>query len=265
MWRSIGQLGTLSWITFLESLRNRAFLALVLTALGFLAFSLVLSGLSLRDQSLRVVTDFGVFSLGLLGMVIAVVLGVILVHKEVQRKTIYTVLSKPVPRSLFVVGKYLGLCAMLVVTLAVLMGAWFMVLGFRGGSPSIEHVLATVLVAAEVVLITAVAVFFSTFATPVMSGVFTGGFFLIGRNVPAIEHLLGRKKGVFAEVPVMKSAGEGLARAMPDLTVFQASDYLLHGIPIQGSYVVSAWAYSASYVALFLVLGILAFQRRDFI
>ena len=116
MRRLLIQLLSLSKITFLESIRHRALMGLLMVALGFMGFSVVLSALALRDQALRVVTNFGVFSLSFLGVVIAIILGVILVYKEIQRKTIYTVLSKPVPRPLFVMGKYMGLVAMLAVT-----------------------------------------------------------------------------------------------------------------------------------------------------
>ena len=265
MSRLFVQLLSLSKITFLESIRHRALIGLLTVALAFMGFSLVLSALALRDQALRVVTNFGVFSLSFLGVVIAIILGVILVYKEIERKTIYTVLAKPVPRPLFVLGKYLGLAAMLVVTLSLLAGAWFMVVMFRGGEPGIDHIYAVTLIFGEVLLVTSVAVFFSTFASPILSGIFTFGFFLIGRSVPVIEHMLARRTGLFVDVPGLRPMGELLVTGFPDLTVFQASNELLHGIPISTSYVVQALGYSCSYSVVLLSLGVLIFQRRDFI
>ncbi len=265
MRRVLVQLGSLSWITFLESIRHRALMGLLLAALGFMGFSLVLSALALQDQALRVVTNFGVFSLSFLGVTIAIILGVILVYKEIERKTIYTVLSKPVPRPLFVLGKYLGLAAMLVVSITLLTGAWFLVIYFRGGVPGIDHFYAAILILAEVLLVTSVAVFFSTFASPVLSGIFTFGFFLIGRNIPVIEHMLRQRKGLFTDFPFLRPVGDLLAQGCPDLTVFQASNELLHGIPISASFVAQAILYAGSYAVVLLSLGVLIFQRRDFV
>ena len=262
---SLLQLASLAWITFLESIRHRALLGLLLTALGFIAFSMVLSALAVRDQAIRVVTDFGLMCASLLGVVTAIILGVILVHKEIARRTIYTVLSKPVPRPLFVLGKYAGLCAMLLTTLVVLLLAWIGVLALRGAAPGLAHLVAAVLVVAEVWVITAVAVFFSTFATPVLSGIFAFGIFLIGRNVPVIDHLLRRKTGLFAENPALRPFGEAMAAIFPDLTAFQVTDYLLHGMDIPWRYVGSSLAYAAAYIIVFLSLGVLLFQRRDFL
>ena len=263
--RLLIQLLSLSKITFLESIRHRALLGLLLVAFGFMGFSLVLSALALQDQALRVVTSFGVFSLSFLGVVIAIILGVILVYKEIQRKTIYTVLSKPVPRPLFVLGKYLGLVAMLTVTLSLLAGVWFLVIIFRGGEPGVDHVYAVTLILGEVLLVTSVAVFFSTFASPILSGIFTFGFFLIGRSVPVVEQMLTRRTGLFVEVPALRPMAEGLVTGFPDLTVFQASNELLHGIPISTPFVVQALGYSLAYCVVLLSLGVLIFQRRDFI
>ena len=262
---SLVQLGSLAWISFLESIRHRALLGLLLTSLGFIGFSMVLSALAVRDEGVRVVIDFGLMCISLLGVITAIILGVILVHKEIARRTIYSVLSKPVPRPIFVLGKYAGLCGMLLATLAVLSLAWFGVLMARGGVPGLPHVAAALLVLVEVWLITSIAVFFSTFATPVLSGIFAFGIFLIGRNVPIIEHLLRRKGGFFAENPWLRPFGEGLVAVFPDLTTFQVSDHLLHGMDVPWPYVGASVGYAASYIVLFLCLGMLLFQRRDFI
>ena len=186
-------------------------------------------------------------------------------HKEIARRTIYSVLSKPVPRPVFVLGKYVGLCGMLLATLLVLSLAWFGVLVARGAVPGLPHIAAALLVLAEVWLITSVAVFFSTFATPVLSGIFAFGIFLIGRNLPVIEHLLRRQTGFFVDNPGLRPVGEGLVAVFPDLTTFQVSDHLLHGMDVPWPYVGASLGYAASYILVFLCLGMLLFQRRDFI
>jgi ABC-type transport system involved in multi-copper enzyme maturation permease subunit len=263
---SFDQLRSLTWITFLESLRHRAFLGLILAAMSMMAFGFVLSGLAARDQQLRVATDFGLFALGLLGVTIAIIMGVIMVHKEIQRKTVYPLLTKPVARPLFILGKFLGLSGVLTACMTVLALSWFLLLWSRGSSVGMDHVLAVVLVLMEVLLITSIAVFFSTFASPVLSGFFTFAlFFVIGRTIPVLEHMLTQRKGILADNPALKTVFEGLTTVIPDLTVFQGADSLLHGLPVESGYVLHAGLYALTYIGLFLCAGVLLFQRRDFI
>jgi ABC-type transport system involved in multi-copper enzyme maturation permease subunit len=259
------QLGSLTWITFLESLRHRVLVAMLLASMALMGFGFVLSALAVRDQQLRVAIDFGLFSLGLISVIIAIIMGVILVYKEIERKTIYTLLSKPVPRPLFILGKYAGLTGVLLGTLILLSVAWVLLLTARGGSVESGHIIAVSLVFAEVMLITSIAIWFSTFASPILSGIFTLGIFLIGRNIPIIEHMLKQKDGFFQDNPVIHFVGSGLVRICPDLTVFQVSDALVHGYPVGWGYAFSAWAYAFWYISIFISLGILIFQRRDFI
>jgi len=263
--RSVIQFRSLTWITFVESLRHRILLAMVLASMALMGFGFVLSALAVRDQQLRVAVDFGLFSLGLIGVMIAIIMGVILVFKEVQQKTIYTLLSKPVPRPLFILGKYSGLVGILFGALMLLTLAWVLLLKTRGGSLGTGHVIAVSLIFAEVMLITSIAVWFSTFASPVLSGIFTFGIFLIGRNIPIIEHMMQQEDGFFQSNSFIHALGSGLVRICPDLTVFQVSDALVHGYPVGWGYALSAWVYALWYISIFISLGILIFQRRDFI
>lgn len=263
--RHLIQFRSLTWITFLESIRHRVLIALVLAALALMGFGFVLSALAVRDQQLRVAVDFGLFSLGLIGVMIAIIMGVILVFKEVQRKTIYTLLSKPVPRPLFILGKYFGLSAILFVAFFILTLAWFLLIKARGGVIEPGHFMAVSLIFAEVLLITSIAIWFSTFASPVLSGLFTLGFFLIGRNIPILDHMLQQEDGFFQSNAVIRTFGSTLVRICPDLTVFQVSDALVHGYPVGWSYALSAGTYAFWYISIFLSLAVLIFQRRDFI
>ena len=104
--------------TFLDAIRNRIFLGLLVMAIAFLLFSTVLSDLAVRGEAERVVLDFGLFSMSLCGVLLSIVMGVILLHKEVEKKTIYTLLSKPVSRVEVIVGKYLGMLSVLAVGMA---------------------------------------------------------------------------------------------------------------------------------------------------
>lgn len=248
-----------------EAIRNRAFIGLLLAALAFIAFSLVLGELAVRGQAARVVQDFGPFAIGLFGVVIAITMGVILLYKEIDKKTIFTIIPKPVHRFEIVLGKYVGLLAILLVTVAVLGLAWTGVLAVKGAPVTVEVVKVVALVFFEIMLVTAVAVLFSAFSSPVLSGLFTFGIFFLGRVAYQVDQLLDARRGLFVDHPSLRPLGEAFVAVFPDLQVFDATQNLLLAMPIPGTFVAAALTYSLAYVAFFLALAVLLFQRRDFI
>ncbi len=251
--------------TFIEASRNRAFVGLGIAAVGLVASAIAVSQLAIRDQAARVLVDFGLFAVSLLSVVIAIVMGVILIFKEVDRKTFYLVLPKPVRRSEVVAGKFAGLLAVLVVAVALMGAAWFLSLWARDVPLNPDMVKALVLVWLEAALLTSVALFFSSFATPVMSGVFTFGIFLVGRSIPILEELLRAKKGVLVRSPVARTIAEAVTGTFPDLSVFHVGKELILGVPVGWDYVAGVTLYCAGYCIFFLALGMLIFRRRDFV
>jgi ABC-type transport system involved in multi-copper enzyme maturation permease subunit len=251
--------------TLKEAMRNRAFLGLTLASLLFILFSLVLSQLSLKSEASRVVVDFGFAAISLFLVAVGVTIGVILVYKEVALKTIYAVLAKPVRRHEFIFGKYLGLTLLLGLELLLLSLAWAGVLALRESPLSLDLAKGLYLVFLEACVVTAAAVMFSAFTSPVFSGLFALGVFGIGRLLYFIEELLAARKGLFADLPALKPAAEFVVRLFPDLGVFNLSHQVLFGVPIPATYLVSATGYALAYVLAFLAIGTLLFQRRDFV
>jgi len=263
--RSLRVIWTLARGTLLEALRNRAFLGLTVASLLFLAFSLVLSQLSLKNQTVRVAQDFGFFTISLFAVAVGVVIGVILVYKEVAVKTIYAILPKPVQRWEFVVGKYAGLALLLAVEVTLLGAAWVLVLWIRGAPLSLELAKGLYLILLEAWLVTSAAVLFSAFTSPVFSGLFAVGVFAIGRVLYLVDELLAARRGLFVDAPWLRPLGEAVTVVFPDLGVFNLSRQVLFGIETPMAYVVSATGYALAWIAVYLALGALLFQRRDFI
>lgn len=251
--------------TFKEAVRNRAFIGLLLLALVFLISSVVLSALAVSDQAPRVVVSFGLFGISLFGVVIAVVMGVILVYKEIEKKTIYTVVPKPVHRFEIILGKYLGLLAILVVELSILALVWFLILWTKDVTVTLEHVKALLLVFFEVMLITGVALLFSAFSSPILSGIFAALIFVVGRVVYIVDEMLRAGSGLFVTSPELRPVGKAVVAVFPDLNVFNGSHEVLLGVPIAWDYIGSALGYALSYVVVLLALATLLFQRRDFV
>ena len=251
--------------TFKEAVRNRAFLGLMVLALVFLISSLVMSALAVTDQASRVVVSFGLFSISLFGVVISIVMGVILVYKEIEKKTIYTVVPKPVHRFEVILGKYLGMLFILIVEVGVLSAVWALILWWKGVPVSVEIGKALMLIFMEVMVVTAVALLFSAFSSPILSGIFAGGIFVVGRVVYIVDEMLRARSGVFSSSPELKSVGQAVVAVFPDLNVFNASHEILLGVPVDWGYVGMAFGYASSYVLVLLALAVLLFQRRDFV
>lgn len=263
--RPLARASAIAANTFREALRNRAFLGLLVMTLSFLIFSMVMAELAVRGEKARVVQDFGLFSMSLFGVLIAIVMGVILVYKELEKKTIYTIIPKPVRRWEFILGKYLGMLGLLFVEVAVMALVWLFVLWSKDATINADTFKAIVLIFFEIALVSSIAVFFSAFSSPILSGVFTAGIFTLGRTAYIVGDMLEAKKGLFVDFPEFRPLGELYVATCPNLTAFNVSQDLLLDIPVQTSYVFASGLYALSYVVFFLCLAMLLFERRDFV
>ncbi|MSQ82243.1 MAG: ABC transporter permease [Myxococcales bacterium] len=263
-WAALVRVAAVAANTLREAGRAKLFYGVLGAAVLLLAFSLVLSDLALVDQKARLVQSFGMVVIPLVCLVTATLLGVELLHKEIDKKTLYAILPKPVRRSEFLIGKYLGLLTLLTGQLAVLVVCWWSVLVLRGGQLTGPLVRTFALALVELVVVTAVAMFFSALTRPVLSGVFTLGMVLVGRSNYVIADLLGANKGVFAEVPAMRTLGKLLVAAVPDLSTFAVADPVLHGWVVPWHYLLTACLYGGSWACVFLVGAVILFERRDF-
>lgn len=260
---SLRRIAAVAGQTVREAGRNRLFYGLLAAAVLLLVSSIVLSDLALVDQKARLVQDFGLFTIPLLGVGTAILLGALLLYKEIERKTLYAILPKPVRRSEFLLGKFMGLALLLAGEVALLAACWLGVLSLRGGviTAALGH--ALVLAYAEVLLVTSVALFFSALSRPVLSGVLTAGVFLVGRVAYVVQDLLGAQKGAFVEDPAMRAFGKVLVAVVPDLSTFQVADEVLLGWGVPLDYVAAALGYGACWTVVFLIGAVLVFEKRD--
>jgi len=250
--------------TFREAIRDKILYALVFFALLGLSGSLVLGEMSLGEQE-RLTRDLGLAGLSLFGVLIAVFLGTSLLYKELERKTIFTVVSKPVHRWQFVLGKLGGMVATL--TMLVLLMAAFLggLLLLQHSAPDGALVRAVTLCLLEIVVVTSVAVFFSSWSSPFLSGLFTLGIFVLGRNAGELHALAERVKAASIAWGL-----RALAAALPNLDLFYVSGsnvdgthVSVHGPFVDWAYVGWAAWYALLYVAAAVGLAVLLFRRRD--
>lgn len=245
--------------TFREAVRNKILYSILFFAIALIFLALAIGPASL-NQDERIINDVGFFALSFFGNVVAIFLGVTMLFQELERKTIYTILSKPVARRTYFLGKFAGMALTLAVQVAIMSAALFAVLLIRGDSISSLQLYAVALAWVETLVIAGVALFFSSFSTPYVSGFLTFGVFLVGRLVPELQAYLPK-----IESPAAVALGRGIIAVAPDLQLFTLSTQINYDIVVPFSYVVSAATYGLSYTAVFLLIGVLIFERRDFI
>jgi ABC-type transport system involved in multi-copper enzyme maturation permease subunit len=255
--------------TFREAVRNKVLYSLLVFALALIVSSLALGELSVHEEA-RTVRDVGLFGVDLFGVLIAVFVGVNLLYKELALKTVYTILSKPIARWEFVLGKWLGVMATLTVQVAVMGAVLALTLALfcPGGSESVDPALlgALWLLLVNVTIVSSLAMLFSSFSSPFLSGVFSLGVFVLGRTVPDVRALADRLGG---------AAGAGLrslCAVLPNLHLYSPSSTIpgaeqaLASSSFMGpSYIGWATGYGLGYSALVLALAMFIFARRDFV
>ena len=267
----MGKILTIGLNTFREAIRNKILYSLLFFALVVIIGSMAFGALSVREE-VRLTTDLGLGGMSLFSVIIAIFVGVNLVYKELERKTIYSLIPKPVHRYQFVLGKYLGMLITLSVLLIVMTLVLFGVVALQGEDLSSALAKMALLIFLEVTVVTAVAVLFSSFSTPFLSGLFTLGIFMLGRSVPDIKALsikmMEPEDGNIVAAWVL----DIVTRILPNLRVFYASGTenggayaSVHSVFPDWTYVGIAAGYAGLYATLVLMLAMLLFSRRDFI
>ncbi len=243
-----------------ESIRNKLLYSVMFFAALLIGIASAFGAVSLGD-SMKFVKDFALTGLSLFGVAATVVLGVTMVYNELHRRTIYNLLSKPVGRGEFLVGKYLGLLVTLF-TMMLGMGitVWLVALALEG-RPDWSLVPAFLLMFAEIAILAAVAVFFSTVVvTPALAGLFTVSAFVAGRSTSWLVHFQGE------EFPAtLRLLAVFLERVLPRLDQLYVADRILAGQAIPLDLYLWAALYAFSYVVVLLSASFVLFRRREFV
>jgi ABC-type transport system involved in multi-copper enzyme maturation permease subunit len=264
-------ISTVAINVFRESVRDRVPYNLVLFSVLLIASSYLLGQLT-AGQDVKIVKDLGLAAISVFGLFIAIFIGIGLVSKEVERRSIYALLSKPVSRSQFIAGKYLGLVLTLAVNITVMVVALYIVLGYLSWQETAEYkavwdapgpdpamLKAVFLIFIELMLVTALALFFSTFSTPMLSAVLTFGLYVAGHFNSDLKNF---DKVVNSQAAIWLS--RGMYHVLPDLSAFDVKTEVVHGLPVPMGYLASTTAYGLAYVAALLLVATFIFSRRDF-
>jgi Cu-processing system permease protein len=298
--------------TYREAVRARVLFGLLALALATSAYSLVIAAMSVRSDS-RIVADIGAASISLYAVLVAIILGATSLYRELELKTVFPILTRKLRRHEYILGKYVGILATMLVFVAIdgaavlgilavqskenvglTLGAavgLLAILGFllwrakhtrvfvvlpwslacfavmallaagAGGECQLL-VVGAVLTIAEVAIVTALAMVFSSFSSPFLTAIFTTMVFLVGRSADTLGNLPERVFG-----SVVRTVGIVLAKIVPNLNVYVPERPLLLGkviaVPL-APYVLRAWANALFYAIVLLTLSAVVFRKRDF-
>lgn len=256
---------------FKESVRDKILYNLVLFAVLLIAGS-YLVGQMTAGSDMKIIKDLGLASIGTFGRLIAIFIGIGLVWKEVERRSIYALLAKPLRRSDFILGKYAGLVLTLLVNVAVMTAAFYVLLAVmiptfspqvRAGwtTPALDPRLleAVLLILVELMLLTAIALFFSTFSSPFLSAVLTLALWVAGYFNADLQHFQ-----TVTTSPLAVWLTRALYYVLPNFSALNITAQVVHGDPVPIGYIGWTLAYTATYVVVLLVASVTIFGRRDF-
>lgn len=244
--------------TFREAVRGKLFLAIGIFGLILMGSSAVVGPLSLGEQA-RITQDLGLAGMSILGFMVAVLIGTGIVYTEVERRTIYTVIAKPVERWQFVLGKFTGLNATVTVLLAgmtaILIGAAWLELGYF--KPQLFQ--AVLLTWVELMVLTSISILMSVICSPILGAIFTFLLYIIGHTSGDLRELA-------------QHFGSGGAKTvtniayfvLPNLEYFNIRGKVIHGVHVDAAYMVFACAYGLLYCIVFLALAGAIFERKEF-
>lgn len=245
--------------TFKEAIRDRILYLLLFFAAVSIIFSRLLALLTVGDR-VKIIMDVGLASLSLFGALMAILMGTGLVYKEIDKKTIYTLLSRPIHRYQFLLGKYIGLISTLFIMLLLMSLIFLILIFFHTFKIEWALLVAILYIFVEVCLITAVALFFSCFSTPILSSIFSLSFYLIGHLSWGLETLIKKMKPGLGKI-----LAQILYTFLPDLENFNFKTEVVHHLPIPSSVFLFSALYGIFYSLFVLFLAILVFRKRDFI
>lgn len=252
--------------TLRETNRNRVMYVLLLFAILMILGSVTMGNLALRDPAI-LIKDLGLAAISLFGMIIAVYLGVSVVHRELEQKTVYFIIPKPLHRTEFLLGKFLGMVATLAIQITVMSAVFFGVLLAYGGSASMVLLKALVLTLAEVLVILSVALFLSSLTGPILAGFLSLALFVLGRSSEFVRQLAASGKTGWSALDTLVS---GAYYVLPDFHLFAVSGAVSKRLSIHGefftwSYVGYTCSYAALYIAIMLGLTMVRLRRKDLV
>lgn len=245
--------------TYREAVRDRVLYNLVFFALLMVGAAPLFGQISIGLERI-ILVNLGLSAISLFGIVIAIFIGTGLVSKEIEKKTLYTVLSRPVRRWEFILGKYFGLAGTLAVNAGLMAVGFFLALlyvthGFSRADGGL--LVALYFICLEFLMVTAIALLFSSFSTPIFAAVFSFAMFVIGSFADDLRGFAGIAEGPERWIAL------GISYLVPNFGAMNVISQVAHSQPVNGAMILFNSLYALTYSAMALSAAILIFQRRN--
>lgn len=244
--------------TFKEAVRNKVFYLLIVVGILFALSSYIISLLTIGDK-VKVLKDVGLASINFFCVLIAIFTGINLVFKEIDKKTIYNIVSKPISRSNFILGKFFGLSLTLLVALLSMAFIFFAFLLISTGEFDIKILLYFILLYFELLIISAISILFSSFSTPILSSIFTISLYLIGHVSWTFNEFKHNLTETFAKV-----VAYFFYYIIPNLEKLNIKNSIVLKSHIGSDIMFHSILYAVCYISAILILAVLIFNKKEF-
>lgn len=249
---------TIAFNTFREAVRNKIFYLLIFFGIFFVLAARIIALLTVGD-TIKIVVDVGLASISFFSVLIAIFTGINLVFKEIDKKTIFNILSKPVKRSEFILGKFFGLALTTLLSLLMMGSIFIAFILLNSAEISIIYLLYFVYLFMELLIIISISILFSSFSTPILSSIFTISIYLIGHVVWTFNQLKDRisgslEKGIFYITYYI----------FPNLEKFNLKSSVMLGETPDIYQVFYTILYGIFFTLAIISLSVYIFSRREF-
>lgn len=250
---------TIAKNTFRETMRDRILLSALIAILAIILFTLFIGSISL-DEDLRIIIDFGITAIYLLQMFVAIFIGSMLMYREIERKTFYLLLPKPIRRSEIILGKVFGLTATTICVTLLSLISLVLILALKDGLEFILPITVSITLSTfEAVLLILLATLFSLVTSPILAAVATISFFFIGHAGDIFRRIFMTIDSTILEL-IMRF----VYYAFPNLEKFNVRNDIIYGIMPSYAQFTIACLYAVTYATFLLFVTLFIFKKKDF-
>ncbi|MEK9156223.1 MAG: ABC transporter permease subunit [Patescibacteria group bacterium] len=243
--------------TFRETIRDRILYGILAFALLFLLSTVLFGSISLGED-IKIIKDLGLAGIYIFSIIITIFIGTSLIYKEIEKRTLYIIFSKPVSASQFILGKFLGLMSGIKMIVLLMVAVYLAVVYFNGGGFDYLALYSIVLLLFELAIFIALTILFSVFTSPLAATIYSIIILYIGHSLTML-HKAGEKSGG----EVQKWLADIIYYLLPNLEKFNLRNSVVHGLAPDPGQIIYPIIYAVFYTAILLYLANLAIRKRD--
>ncbi len=242
--------------TFKEAIRDKILYSILGFALLFIISTIFLGTISLGED-IKIIKDFGLAGIYLFSIIIAIFIGTSLVYKEIEKRTLFITLSKPVSRGQFIVGKFLGLFFSMIVVILLMTAVYLTVVAMKGGGFDYRSLVAIALSLVEIAIFIALSILFSTFSTPLASTIYAVLLLYIGHSLGMVLKYFAKAGGILMYLFKVTYY------LLPNLDKFNIRNLAVHSANLNGSEIGISILYGVIYSTILLILAVWSLRKQE--